>query len=116
MDHGVFWEGGAPHKISAAGAEAGRARTMAWRILQAHNRSQDPKKLKLAFDAMVSHDITYVGIIQQARASGMDVIAAMGFHNLTLAASSLAAIHAPLIEHIKNGVVTHIETSGMDGL
>jgi len=71
LDHGVFWEGGAPHKISAAGAEAGRARTMAWRILQAHNRSQDPKKLKLAFDAMVSHDITYVGIIQQARASGM---------------------------------------------
>lgn len=45
----------------------------------------------------------------------MDVIAAMGFHNLTLAASSLAAIHAPLIEHIKNGVVTHIETSGMRG-
>ena len=45
----------------------------------------------------------------------MDVLAAMGFKNLTVAASSLSAIHAPLIEHIKNGVVTHIETSGLRG-
>ena len=44
---------------------------MAWRILQAHNRSGDPAKLRIGFDAMLSHDITYVGIIQQARASGM---------------------------------------------
>ena len=45
----------------------------------------------------------------------MDKLAEMGFKNLTLAASSLAAVHAPLIEHIKNGVVTRIETSGMRG-
>ena len=45
----------------------------------------------------------------------MDVLARMGFKNLTLAASSLASVHAPLIEHIKNGVVTHIETSGCRG-
>ena len=45
----------------------------------------------------------------------MDTIAAMGFHNLTLAASSLAAVHAPLVQHIRNGVVTHIETSGLRG-
>ena len=44
---------------------------MAWQILQAHNVSPDPMQLRIRFDAMVSHDITYVGIIQQARASGM---------------------------------------------
>ena len=42
-------------------------------------------------------------------------LAQMGFRNLTLAASSLAAVHAPLIEHIKSGVITHIETSGLRG-
>ena len=45
----------------------------------------------------------------------VDTLAKMGFKNLTLAASSLAAVHAPLIEHIKNGVITHIETSGLRG-
>lgn len=45
----------------------------------------------------------------------VDTLARMGFHNLTLAASSLAAVHAPLVEHIKNGVITHIETSGLRG-
>ena len=45
----------------------------------------------------------------------LDTLARMGFKNLTLAASSLSAVHAPLIDHIKNGVVTHIETSGLRG-
>jgi len=45
----------------------------------------------------------------------VDTLAKMGYKNLTLAASSLAAVHAPLIEHIKNGVITHIETSGLRG-
>ncbi len=45
----------------------------------------------------------------------VDTLARMGFKNLTLAASSLAAVHAPLIEHIQNGVITHIETSGLRG-
>ena len=43
----------------------------------------------------------------------MNVIAKMGFKNLTLASSSLASIHDPVIEHIKNGVVTEIYTSGL---
>ena len=50
--------------------EAARA-TMAYEILQAHNTSDDPKKLKIKFDCLTSHDITYVGIIQTARASGL---------------------------------------------
>ena len=51
--------------------EACRKNTMAYGILQAHNTSGDPRRLKIKFDAMASHDITYVGIIQTARASGM---------------------------------------------
>lgn len=44
---------------------------MAHAILAAHNSSSDPGRLSIRFDAMASHDITYVGIIQTARASGM---------------------------------------------
>lgn len=45
----------------------------------------------------------------------MDVIAKMGFKNLTLASSSLVSSHSPVIEHIKSGVVTQIYTSGLRG-
>ncbi|MCQ2508365.1 MAG: citrate lyase subunit alpha [Dorea sp.] len=45
----------------------------------------------------------------------MEVIAKKGIKDLTIAASSLNAVHAPLIEHIKNGVVKRIETSGLRG-
>ena len=45
----------------------------------------------------------------------LDQLAAMGFRNLTLAASSLAAVHSPLIGHIRSGLITHIETSGLRG-
>ena len=45
--------------------------TIAYRILKAHNTSGDMENLRLKFDSMTSHDITYVGIIQTARASGM---------------------------------------------
>ena len=46
--------------------------TMAYGILQAHNTTADMENLQLKFDSMTSHDITYVGIIQTARASGME--------------------------------------------
>lgn len=51
---------------------AARKGTLASRILSAHNRSQEDGKLKISFDALCSHDITYVGIIQNARASGLE--------------------------------------------
>ncbi len=57
--------------IDAAPADAKRG-TIAYSILQAHNTSGDPDMLKVRFDAMASHDITFVGIIQTARASGME--------------------------------------------
>ncbi len=52
-------------------AEKDRKATMAYRILEAHNTSGNMEKLKIKFDAMASHDITYVGIVQTARASGL---------------------------------------------
>ncbi len=42
-------------------------------------------------------------------------LAEMGFKNLHLAASSLSDVHAPLIQHIENGVITKISTSGLRG-
>ncbi|WP_256389041.1 citrate lyase subunit alpha [Yersinia enterocolitica] len=45
----------------------------------------------------------------------MNAIAAMGFKNLRLASSSLSDCHSPLVEHIRNGVVSEIYTSGMRG-
>ena len=51
-------------------AEA-RKGTIAWSILKDHNTSEDMEHLRLRFDAMASHDITFVGIIQTAKASGM---------------------------------------------
>ena len=45
--------------------------TMAYGILKAHNTSGSMEKLKIKFDKLTSHDITFVGIIQTARASGL---------------------------------------------
>ena len=70
-DEGIFLVNGALSAQAPVSPEEGRRQTMAWNILQAHNTSGDPDNLKIRFDAMLSHDITYVGIIQQARASGM---------------------------------------------
>ena len=52
--------------------QAAKKATIAYGILQAHNQSGDPDALQIRFDALASHDITYVGIIQTARASGME--------------------------------------------
>jgi len=46
--------------------------SIAYNILKAHNTSGNMDKLRLKFDAMASHDITFVGIIQTAKASGME--------------------------------------------
>ena len=65
-----YLKGGVP--VPADGPDpAAREKTMAYSILRAHDRSGGQGKMRISFDAMVSHDITYVGIIQTARASGM---------------------------------------------
>ncbi len=50
---------------------AGKDATIAWSILKEHNVSGDASHLRIKFDKITSHDITYVGIIQTARASGL---------------------------------------------
>ena len=57
-----------PQAVSAGEAQKG---TMAYSILKAHNTVEDMEELRMKFDSLTSHDITYVGIIQTARASGM---------------------------------------------
>ena len=65
----VMLQGGVPAPIPAAGS--GRDKTMAYQILRRHHRGPWEGQLHLTFDSLISHDITYVGIIQTARASGM---------------------------------------------
>ncbi len=52
--------------------EESRQQTIAYRILKEHNTSDNMDKLKIKFDKLTSHDITFVGIIQTARASGLE--------------------------------------------
>ena len=67
---GVTWTRGAPVP-AAAPAPADRDKTIAYQIFRRHSRREEAGQLHLAFDSLISHDITYVGIIQTARASGM---------------------------------------------
>ena len=52
--------------------EEAKKGTIAYPIIESHNVSNDHEHLRLEFDSLTSHDITYVGIIQTARASGME--------------------------------------------
>lgn len=52
--------------------EAAKKGTIAYSILKEHNTTDNMENLKLKFDSMASHDITFVGIVQTAKASGMD--------------------------------------------
>ena len=62
-------EAAAPETYQKNTAKQG---TIAYSILKAHNTAEDMQNLRLKFDALASHDITFVGIIQTARASGME--------------------------------------------
>ena len=75
-DEGVFLVNGTELvKESEAAAtmkkEEAKKGTIAYSIFKAHNTSENMEKLKIKFDAMTSHDITFVGIIQTAKASGL---------------------------------------------
>ena len=72
-DHGVYLiNGTTPKDTYPIPAEEARRGTIAYSILTSHNTSGNDAELKIKFDAMASHDITYVGIIQTARASGLE--------------------------------------------
>lgn len=60
------------NELKVSGTKSsGKKGTIAYSILSSHNLSSDDNKLNLRFDALASHDITYVGIIQSAKASGL---------------------------------------------
>ena len=64
-----------PEKAAAQGLPApdeAAKQTIAYGILETHNTSGNMKKLQIKFDKLTSHDITFVGIIQTARASGLE--------------------------------------------
>ena len=67
----------APDRLQAAAGvspspEEAKKNTMAYGILEAHNTSGNMDELQIKFDKLTSHDITFVGIIQTARASGLE--------------------------------------------
>ncbi|MCI9445328.1 MAG: hydratase [Oscillospiraceae bacterium] len=69
MDSQIVW---ADEARGAEAPDTAREKTIAYSILRAHDRSTDPAKMRIRFDALISHDITFVGIIQTARASGLE--------------------------------------------
>ena len=71
INKGVYFKNGKLVKASKPDAEAKKG-TMAYKILESHNVSGDMNKLNVKFDEITSHDITYVGIIQTAKASGLE--------------------------------------------
>ncbi|MDR3147772.1 MAG: hypothetical protein LBU00_05275, partial [Treponema sp.] len=79
---------------------AGRRGTMAYGILAAHHRGAEPRgpgsPLALSFDALASHDITFVNIIQTAKLSGLDVFPVPYY--LTNCHNSLCAVGGTINE------------------
>ena len=70
QNKGVTLQGGVPTPAEAV-FPAGRDKTMAYQILRRHDRPCGDGLMHLTFDSLISHDITYVGVIQTAKASGM---------------------------------------------
>ncbi len=71
VDHGVFLVEGRLGERAQLSPQEARKNTIAAGILASHNQSGNEAQLQLKFDKLISHDITYVGIIQSARASGL---------------------------------------------
>lgn len=69
--NGVFLVNGVPTENYVEDKEQARKGTICYNIMKEHNTSSQEGVMKIKFDALVSHDITYVGIIQTARASGL---------------------------------------------
>lgn len=69
---GVYWIGGKPaQEATALSPHEGKEKTMAYSIMQRHNQAARADHFQVKFDSLISHDITYVGIIQTAKASGL---------------------------------------------
>ena len=68
----VSLRAGVPVLLGPDQGAVSREGTMAYSILKQHSSAAAPGSLRVRFDALISHDITYVGIIQTARASGLE--------------------------------------------
>ncbi|MCJ8343859.1 MAG: aconitase family protein, partial [Cetobacterium sp.] len=71
-ENGCFFNNGKIASSDNYSKEEGKKGTIAYSILKDHNISNSMENLNLKFDALASHDITYVGIIQTAKASGLE--------------------------------------------
>ena len=91
-------EAGKVEQLTGKPADKAEAKkgTISYGILEAHNQSDSMDKLKIKFDELTSHDITYVGIIQTARASGMDTFPIP--YTLTCCHNSLNAVGGTINE------------------
>jgi aconitate hydratase len=70
-ENGIFLVDGKLSESADNTREEGKKKTMAAKIIAAHDTNTDPDVMHVKFDSLTSHDITYVGIIQTARASGL---------------------------------------------
>ena len=101
IDHGVYLYNGEPLGDGCAPAAApapqdAREQTMAYRILRAHDQGGNEAHLRVKFDSLTSHDITYMGILQTAKASGLQAFPVP--YVLTNCHNSLCAVGGTLNE------------------
>ncbi len=106
--HGVYHEAGPKHRTETFAEKMERRNKIVSDLETAIRLSGLKDGMTISFHHHFRNGDHVVNMV-------VDKLAEMGFKNLTLAASSLSSVHAPLIRHIKNGVITHIETSGMRG-
>ncbi len=71
INSGVFYLDGKYIQDDSLDIEEGKKKTLAYQILDKHDNHSDKDILHIKFDSLTSHDITYVGVIQTARASGL---------------------------------------------
>ena len=71
IESGIFYSNGTYTKEIIGDKEEGKKKTLTYQILDKHDNHTDSNLLHIKFDSLTSHDITYVGIIQTARASGL---------------------------------------------
>ena len=103
IEKGVYLLDGKEFANDTAGLPApdqARENTITYRILRAHDADGGKgNRMRIKFDAMMSHDITYVGIIQTARASGLEKFpvpyAMTNCHNSLCADVSNTQLHRP---------------------
>lgn len=68
---GIYLDNGCLVKETGTKPDEARENTIAYQILRAHSTAEEPDRMRIKFDALISQDLTYVGIIQTARSSGM---------------------------------------------